>query len=338
MNAPSIDTTATTSEPEGTFDQRLAAVHDEIRHEALSAPEPAVEGESAPADGQGSPQPPAPSAADSDAAKRAQERRERLEALKAQEREKVSRKDRDAKVEAERETLRRQLAEVQARAEKLVDVEQLDELGLLGLAQRKGIGPDKLAEAINLAMTNPEHVAQRTAAQAAKGIVDPVVSALTAKLATLEERLAKYDEQAKLAEQNAEAQRQAQAFAGMVQSAAATAPLSARLLETDPEEFWQLADLAASRAPVNGPEALLDALEEMLDSDTRAVAQKYATLYGFTSPSNAPAATTPPRSAAAKATTVSNAHAQQRASVVEEDDWSDLSFDERVARIKASGR
>jgi len=324
----------------GTFDQRLAAVHDELRTEALAptdeangdaSSQPAADAAVQPI----TPPPAAPAADSDDAQKRAAERRARLDALKAQERDAVARSSEKTRYERELEALKREAEEAKARAAKLVDLDGIDEPAFFALAQKKGIRPERLADWIRESMTNPERVAEAAALQATRAAVDPKLSALEKQIAEQNAMIQQLLAQQHQAQAAAEERRATEQFLGMVRESSAQAPLASKLLETDPDEFMQMAEVAASRVPGRGPQALLDALEELLDSDGRALAQKYASLYGLTS--NVPAATTLPRSAAAKATTtVSNALAQQRASVVEEDDWSSLPFDERVARIKAS--
>lgn len=277
--------------------------------------------------------PPAPAAL-GDAAKRAEERRGRLAALQARERQQVDRKSQQAaadKAARDAETWQRRAEEAEKQAASRVDISGLDARSFYALAEQKGINPNQLAEYIREAMTNPEKVAEAAALHATRTQYDPKFAALEATIARQNEQIqsflqAQQHQQAAVVEQQ-----QTHAFLGMVSQSAERAPLAARLLATDQNEFLQMAEIAAAGVPGMGPEALLDAVEELLDGDGRKVAQTYAALYGLSSQATAP--TTPTTRGAAKPNTVSNSLAQERASLVEEENFARLPIEERAARL-----
>ena len=122
----------------------------------------------------------------------------------------------------------------------------------------------------------------------------------------------------------------------MVSQSADRAPVAARLLAADPDEFMQMAEVAAARVPGQGPEALLDALEELLDGEGRKFAKKYADLYGLVPSQPTAPVTTPPTRGAAQPKTISNSLAQSRTAVVEDPDFSKLTLEERAAILRRS--
>lgn len=319
-------------------DQRVAALHEELR---AARPAPAVERtEDVATETPAGPATPVASAADSDSEKRRAERKARLDAVAAQNRESVERKER----QAAQERIQREHAEAVARAEAaekraagLVDISALDEASFLRLAEQKGIDGAKLGAWMRDAMTNPERVAEAAALKATQAEYDPKLSAIQAENAALKARLDAFEAQQAASRQAAEDAHHTNLFLGHVEKSAERAPLAVKLLAHDRDEFIEIANIAASRIPAGaGAEALMDKIEDILDSDVRAVSQKYAAIYG--SPAATPQA--PSRAsaptAAAKANTVSNSLAQERASVVEEEDWAKLPLAERVRRLSRS--
>lgn len=312
------------------LEERIAGVNDYL--DTASSESAGESGESAPPLAAKAPLSPAPSG---DAETRAAERRARLEALSAKTRESVDRKAQQAaseKMARDLEAYQRRAEEAERQAASRVDVSQLDEAAFFALAEKRGIAPQKLGEWIRTAMTNPEKVAEAAALQATQRTYDPKFDAIQRENAALKARLDAFEaSQAKQASA-AEEERQTKAFLGMVAQSSERAPLAAKLLASDPDEFMQMASIAAPRVPGMGPEALLDAVEELLDGEGRKVAQTYATLYGI-SPSQNPAPTTPTTRGAAKPNTVSNSLAQERASLVDDDDFARLPIEERAARL-----
>lgn len=347
MNAPTT-TQATEAAPAPaesgtqatTFEQRFEALKTEAYREEAAGPS-----ESADSPTEAASPPPAAAPVDApavsgdpEAAKRAEERRARLDALKAETRAQV-----DAKAQrAEQERIARDLAEykrraeeAEARAAKLLDPESIDEAAWIALAERRNIRPERVTEWIRNSLEHPERVAEAAAIKAAQANVDPKLAALEARLAAAERRAAEAEERQAQAQARAEAEQQTRAFFGMVQASADRAPLAAKLLAADEQEFIAMADLAAASVPGMGPQALLDAVEELLDSQGRELAKKYASLYGLTTGQATATSKPTTRGAAKPTTTVSNSSARERASIVEDDGLAGLSFDERLARLKS---
>lgn len=322
-----------------TFEQRLAAVHDEIRAEQPATSQAAADSAAAdPAPPDASAAVGSPAASEDAQTKARAERQARLDALKAQERDKVDAKAKLAEADRlarELEAERKTRAELEARAQSLVDVSKLDPAAFFDLAKRANVDPKTLGEWIKDAIANPERIATQAAAQA----MDPKLSALQKQI----------EEQAKLiAQMNAEREQErmtvqqhhmTEQFIGFVGQCAEQSPLAAAMLaQNGREEFLKIADMVGQQLPRGaGPQALLDGIENFLDGDGRAYAQKLASMYGLVQATPSNGTSTPPKTAAAKATTktVSNSLAQERASVVAETEWARLPFEERLARLKA---
>lgn len=311
----------------GTIDQRVAAIHESIRGEAATEapPEPAAEsGEAADPPAVATPKPAADSGSASD-------RASRLAALQAKERERSERRARQAeqdKIARELAEARKRADDAEAKAKSAVDLDSLDEAAFFRLAQSKGIKPERLGEWIRDAITSPEKVAEAAAMEAARKELTSKLSPVEQKLAALEQQLA--EERAERARLQHEAAERAAAeqFFSFTRERASEAPYSARYLaQKGPEAFHAIALQAANLVPEGSDfQAVLDVVEQSLSDFAQSLIDQ---------PKNA-APTPPKKSAAAKASTVSNAHAGERASVVDEDDWSSLPFEERVARMKAS--
>lgn len=324
---PSAGAPATSSG--STFEARMEAIQAEIKAEG---PNPAMEAEASDDAGPANDVAAEPADADTQRA----ERKARLEKLQAEERGRVDAKSRlaagdVAKRERDEAIKRADAAEALAKAR--IDPSSLDEAGFFRLAQQLKIPPQKLGEFIRDSTLNPETIAAR-AAQAA---VDPKIAAIEERQAKLDADVKAWREQQEGAAENAKVDAAKSEWFGYVKTNATAAPLSAKLLEQHGgDEFWAIANAAgASLSPGAGQQALLDAVEHYLDTEGRQRAVKLAELYGLTA-GGAPSKETqhsPSKSAAAKATTVSNTNAQERASVVSDDDWAKLPFKERLARL-----
>lgn len=322
-----------------TLDQRAAIIHDAIRSEASQSAAEPVGADAPGADRQelGTAQPPAEaapkagSAADSEAKTPADERKARLKALAEAEQAKVAKAQRRAeqdRLTRELEETRRRAEDAEARAAKAVDIGSLDEASFFRLAQEKGIRPDRLGEWIRDSMVNPERIAEAAAAEAARKAVDPKVSDLEKKLAALEARLAEEQStRAALHEREAEI-RAAHELMEITKTQAEHSPLSARYLDKrGPDAFYALASAAAQMLPPgSGFQAVLDQIEENLNA--------FRDVY-VSDTTSKPSAAPTKKTAAAKANTVSAQLAQERASVVDEEDWASLSLEERAARMKS---
>lgn len=311
-----------------TFEQRMAAAIADVAPPETAA-DPAGTTQSPPA------APPGSAAAPVDAATKAREERAaRLAALQDKGRAAVDAKARQTeadRIAREAEAAKQRVAELEARQAQLVDIAKLDEASFYELAKRANVNPQKLGEWIRESIANPERLAEHAATRA----MDPKLSALEQKLQQQEQVIQQFLAQQAQQEQRTQEHAEQQRFFGFVSSSKEQAPLAHALLEkSGPEEFWKIADVAAKGLPPGaGASALLDAIEHFLDGDGRAYAQTLATIFGLApAPSNAPAVT--PKSAAAKATTntVSNAVAQERASVVQEEELWKLPYEERLAR------
>lgn len=331
MNQPSPATEAietTTALP--SFDERLASVNSELEAASSETAGELGEGHSSPA----APQVP-PAVSDDAAAKRAEERRARLAEIQSRERQRVNSKSAQAaadKLARDLEAAQRRADEAEKLAAARLDRALLkDPHAVLGLMEREGMSAEDVANAIRESMSNPEKAAEAAALRATTATYDPKLAALEARIAEQQAKIDAFTAAQEKAQAAAEEKAQTEAFLGFVAASAERSPMAAKLLETDPEEFMQMASIAAEGVAGLGPEALLDAVEELLDGPTRQVAQKYAALYGLTSQPAAP--TQPTTRAAAQANTVSNSLAQQRASIVEEEDFAKLPLEERAARL-----
>ena len=283
--------------------------------DANAAPSSEVPGESTTA-----------SAGASDAAT---ERRARLERLRAEEAARVDaqRKHRDG------EELRRRIDEAEQRAKaaeerasRAIDPASLTQEKFFELASTLNVPPQKLGEWLRERMTNPELAAEQAAVRA----LDPKLTAIEKRLADKEAQLDAFlqDQQRRAAQ--AEEQEAFNTFVQFTGQSGATAPHSARFLETfGPKEFHRLALSAAASVPPNaGAQAVLDQIEENLSLLARVYSGNAP------APQQRPAHPHPSLAAAKAPTTVSNTLAQQRAAVVDDDaKWASLSFEERSARV-----
>jgi hypothetical protein len=329
VNTPtSTEATPTTSEAMPSLDDRIASVN-----EALDAASSESAGELGEAPSPASPQVPPAVSGDAAAQQRALERRARLQAMQANERQQVDRKAQQTAQERmarDLEAAQRRADDAERTAAARVDLSSLDEAAFFELAEKRGIQPDRLGQWINEAMTNPEKRAQAAALQAQKTTYDPKLAALEAKIAEQQARIDAFTEAQDAERAKAQEAHDTRQWLGWVAQSGERAPLAAKLLQQSEKEFLEIATVAAPSVAGLGPEALLDAVEEMLDGPAREVAQTWATIYGITS--QQPALNQPTTRGAAKPTTVSNSLAQDRASLVEGDeDWR-LPLEERAAR------
>ena len=271
-------------------------------------------------------EPGSPAASESDAA--ATERRKRLDALLAGERERIDAQARKREHEDWRrkaEEAERRAKEAEERAQSRIDISTLDEAGFFEMAERLNVTPQKLGEFIRKRVENPEALA----AQAATRAVDPKLAALEKKLAdqqaVIDRFMASQEEQAVHAQERGAAAE----FNQFTEANAASAPYASSFLKHHGgEEFYKLAkSAAASVPPGSGWQAVLDVIEENLSRMAPIYAPPGANSTGKPAPPNHPAAAKAP-------TTVSNTLAQGRATVVDEEaDWGSLSFEERSARL-----
>lgn len=261
----------------------------------------------------------------------------RLAALREKDRERVDHKQRQAeqdKLTRRAADLERRATDAEAQAAKRVDVDELDEGAFLALAEKKGITGPKLAEWIRKAVDNPEQIAAAAALKATTSTYDPKFAALEQKLAEQQKTIDSYITAQQQQQISASDEQNVQHFTSFVTESKETAPLASRLLEHDRDEFLAMADVAGHNVPEGaGPEALLDAIEDLLDGSARSVYTKYAPLFGAPASAPSTASASPPPRAAAKANTISNSLAASRTSVVEEEDFASLSLDERAARL-----
>ncbi len=322
-----MNTSTLTAEPTdvgdvGSIEQRQASLMDEIRSDpSQPAGEEDEGGESRPAAA-----PPAvASPADSDAAARRAERRKRLDEVTARERQAVDHKERLAAVE-------KQTARAKEAEDKLAAMTQgtfdravaKDPLAMMKLMEDAGVDAGMVADAIQKSISDPSYAASRAAREA----VSPEITELRTQLKAQNDQIAALlDRDAK----TTAAQRRHQdeeAFANHVGASAAQTPLSAALLKHDRAEFLLMADMASDDLPEGaGPRALADALEDLLDTKVRAVANKYSAIYGSPSPTSQ---AMKPRPGAVQPNTVSNSLVQERGSLVDEDDFAKLTVEERA--------
>lgn len=318
---------------DGGLDARIAAVN-----AMLDEGSPATAGEPTVSDGA----PPTPAASTSqggspaasdDPAKRAEERRARLEEAKLRMRQRVDDKARQTaheRMQADLAAAQKRIADAEAAAQARLDrVTLKDPIAILREMEREGVPADAVANAIRERMQNPEAVAERMARTA----ITPEVAAIRKENEALKARLDAFEKAQAEAQAQAEEERSTQEFLGFVKQSAQAAPLSAKLLDKNPREFIQLATLAAERVQGLGPTALLDAVEEMIHTEVRTIAETYSSVIGLI-PSQQTQALPPTPRAAAQANTVSNSLAQGRTAIVDEEkDWAALPLEERAARL-----
>lgn len=255
-------------------------------------------------------------------AKRA-ERRAALRALQDGERSRVD----TITAIRERDELRQRLQAIEAERQKTaghIDPSSLDEAAFFALGERAKIEPTKLYEWMRERMANPE----LAAAQAASRAVDPKIAALEKRVEAAEARNAAYEQAQQSARAEAEERQAAEQFFAYTRGNAESAPLTAAFLEKfGPTEFHKLAlGVVPKLPPGAGPQAVLDEIEENLSYLGAVYRAQPATPQR--SQANPPA-----HSAAASAPIVSNSLAQQRSSVIDEDEnWAALPFEERSAR------
>jgi hypothetical protein len=298
--------TMTAEEPSTTFEQRLAAVTEE----AMAEDNPPVVVGDEPVPPPAEPTPPPDTVRE--------ERRARLEALRAREQANAAKTQRhreQARLEAEAG----EVAKLRSRVQELekLDAAFADEASFLAAAEAKGINPQKLADWVRETLTSPEKVAAREA----KGYLTEAEKRMAGTIAGLEERLARFENLQTEQSVNQAEYQAAQTLINHVVESSHMAPLSAAFVERHGAgTFVEYAQTVARQLPPgSGLQALHDAIEDHLEN----------LQLGTKQPSQS-------RSGAAKpqTRTLSNAQASQRTAVAEETDLSALSFDERLARIK----
>lgn len=327
MNQPTSQPAATpqptTAPAPTTLEERAHTVLQEIKDEKQdAASEASGDGKQPPPELSVSPE--ASGAASSEEDKRAA-RKARLAALAAQDREAVDRKQRTAaaeKAQRELERMAKDLAEARAANEGKFDPKKLDAPTLFRLAEEANLDPAEIGKWLSEATSNPAKLAE----QNAKKAIDPEIKALKEQIESLQKELSGDRSSRQKAAQEAQELASANEFIAHTAKNASDAPLSAAFLnQHGPEEFYRLALGASQRIPEGaGWTALLDRIEDDLSS--------LAPLFAQSGQPSRDAAPPQPR-AAAKANGLTNSLAAQRASVVDGEDWSSLSLDERAARL-----
>lgn len=307
------DTTTTEAEA-STLDDRAAA----WLNETADAPEPAS------ADAGEAAAPPATADAGADSGTPAAEktpaeaRAERLAALEqkaAADAEARQRKAAQRERETEAETWRRRALEAEKRAEGLVDLRGIDADRFLELAHAAGMTPEHLGEWVRTATEGPEHAARRA--------ITPEVEALKKLVQAQDEKI---NSLLRRDEMSARQREDAEAVSHLLDmtKGSSDAPLAAAYLEKrGAEKFLEFVASKTTHLPDgSGLQAVLDIVETELEQD--------AAVFSTTKP--APST----RSAAAKADTISNRHASERAEVTVPDNWEDLTIDERAEWLSRS--
>lgn len=218
---------------------------------------------------------------------------------------------------------RQRAAELEKRATTYIDPSKLDAATFFQLAEQSKVPPAQLGEWLREAMANPE----RVAASSARKALDPELEAIRRENAEMRAELQTYIKQQSDARAQAEEAHYEHQLVSSIQPDVAP-HAHTFLAKFGPEEFLKVARSAGRTLSEGaGAQALIDTIEEHLE--------QFASAFLPAQPvSKAPASPSQVRAAAKANTTVSNAMAQQRASVVDEDDFADLSYDERLARLK----
>lgn len=269
-------------------------------------------------------------AAEDETAKAKAERQARLNALKEEERKKVEVQH----GRRERERLEREAQEAQQlRVEKQkyeATFKQLESAlkdpdQFLNLAEHLGLDPTALSKVIVARIQDPARAAESKLRGKFQQQLSPVEQQMQAMAEEIERLKADKEMQAQVAVIQ---QAQTELLAS-VREASRVSPLSAAFLERHgSEEFISLADRVAANLPEGcGLQAVHDAIEDLLERFQIAGGQPV---------SNAKSKSTP--NAAAKATPITNSLAASRTTIEEEEDLSQLSFEERVERAKSSAR
>ncbi len=197
------------------------------------------------------------------------------------------------------------------------------------LAER--VTPEKMSRFF-IEANDPSKVAERRA----KAAQEPVTSELTKLREEMAALKAERAEEAAKAQSQAKRQENEKQFSARVLDLKADAPLAARLLSKRPQDFFAMADAAATQLMAKNPDAnwddVIHDVNKQLSDFTGALAEEAAA-----------ASSTPEKtgkvSAAAKAPTVSNRAASERSAILDEDErWESLPFDERVKRAEKRER
>jgi DNA repair exonuclease SbcCD ATPase subunit len=331
MNLPSAPATHEAAPQRTTVDDRAAALMARLEE---SPAEPAAEtpedaspvqpdgtGTST-ADSAGEAQGTQAAAPDAELEKRREERRQRIEQVRAKEAaaaEERARREASRAKEGEAEKLRKRLEEL----EPLNDVFSSEE-ALLEMAEKRGMSAEKLVQWMRSRITDPAAIASQRAKSEADKIREELAAERRAR-EELEKRLAEKEETAREAR---EATERAQSFVSHVEAQAAGYPLTAKLLHRHgPAGLVAFANRFAIPMLSDGYtlEELHDHVEQILD-EVQVVGADVTPAKTTTSPKTGK--DSPP-------TTLSNAMASERTTVTEEIPLHRLSIDERVARLKA---
>jgi hypothetical protein len=268
----------------------------------------------------------APAVAD-DAAKRAQDRLERIARVRAKEsaaeaerQKREAGKARDGEVEK----LRARIAEL----EPLNDVFK-DEESLLGFAEKKGMSSEKLVAYMRARLTDPNLVAQRQA-QTVEEKLRAEIAAEREERKKLEERLASERQQAEESRSQSE---KTSSWIASVPAKASSHPHTAKLqAKYGNEGLIGFANQFV--APLLRPDYSLDELHD----HTEQLLDEIGAIFRDNAAAPTPAGGTshPPKKngAGQPATTLSNALTSGRESLVEETPLHKLSRDERKRRLR----
>lgn len=300
------------------------------------APEPAVESSDTPAPAEGA----ASSAAASDvsattaspeqdaAAKRAAERLARIQQVRAKERaaEEDRRKRESAKANTgELEKLRARVSEL----EPLNDVFR-DEESLLAYAEKKGMSAEKLVQWMRTRLSDPAAVAERQA-QTVEEKLRAEIEAERAERKKLEERLENERQQAEL-ERTQEAK--TVAFKTQAKTKTDSHPFTASL-QTAYGDDGLIAFANQFVAPLLPQDYSLDELHDHTEQLLDELAPVFRAVFAQTGqyPANGTSQPSPKNGAGQPTTTLSNALASGRESLVEDVPIHKLSREERKRRV-----
>ncbi len=202
---------------------------------------------------------------------------------------------------------------------------------LLSLLAEK-VTPEKMSQWF-IEQGQPEKVAERRA----KAAQEPVVSEITKLREELDAmKKEKADTEAKTAS-TAKRQDIEKQFSARVLELKADAPHAVRLLGKRPQEFFAMADTAATQLRASNPDSTWDDVIRSIDKELSDFARDLQE-EAAAAPST-PEKTTKQSAAAKAPTTVSNSAASERSVILDEDaKWESLPFAERVKRAEKRER
>lgn len=278
------------------------------------------------------PKKPEPPKVDDDAAKRRQERQERI--LKAQQRERAEERARERERSSrapsvdtkELETLRKRVAELEPMSSVFASEE-----ALLEAAEARGMSTEKLVQWMRSRLTDPAAVAR----QQSKSEADRLRDELRQAREENQREIAKLREEREAERQHAEAMKKAVDFVGRARTSVESHPLTSNFVARHGEHglinFANQFVAPLLRTDYSVDE-LHDHLEQFLDEVQLTAAQQRAAAAG--APEQA-ARHLPKNGEEQPSTTLSNRLVAQRGSVEEAVPLARLPRSERVARLKA---